>query len=164
MINKNIRSFTVKSNLKSMSDFEVDRLIRNAIRTPDGTVLESIHVHDYRTYTDKNGLTYMVDGGLEYLRRNLHEDAPYEELSVYVDEDHEINREYFQWTSYGEDGKGPSKTQALKDMDTDHIQAILDNGFGRDYSRELFQEELAYRCENELTREEKRRIVLDGKL
>lgn len=164
MINKNIRSFTVKSGLPSMGDFEVERLIRNAIRTPDGTILESMHVHDYRTYTDKNGLTYMVDGGLEYLRRNVHKDAPHEELSVYVDEDHEINREYFQWTSRGSVSKGPAKTQFLKDMDTDHIRAILDNGYGRNYSREMFQEELVYRCENEITREEKRRIVLDGKL
>lgn len=145
MINKSIRKFTIKSNLKSMGDFEVERLIRNSIRTPDGTVLESTHVHDYRTYTDKNGHTYMVDGGLEYLRRNVVAEAPHEELSVYVDEDHEINREYFTWTSYGEDGKGPSKTQVLKDMDTDHIQAILDNGFGRDYSRELFKAELEHR-------------------
>lgn len=146
MINKNIRKFIVKSGIESMDDFEVERLIRNAIRTPDGTVLESLHVHDYRTYTDANGFTYMVDGGLEYTRRNVVGEAPYEELSVWIDEDHEINREYFQWTSYGKEGKGPSKTQFLKDMDTDHIHAILDNGFGRDYSRELFQLELIYRC------------------
>lgn len=148
-MNKNIRKFIVKSGLKSMGDFEVERLLRNAIRTPDGTVLESTHVHDYRTYTDANGQTYMVDGGLEYLRRNICEE-PHEELSVYIDEDHEINREYFTWTSYGVDGKGPSKTQALKDMDTDHIHAILDNGFGRDHSRELFREELVYRVEKKI--------------
>lgn len=146
MINKSIRKFIVKSGLKSMGDFEVERLIRNAIRTPDGTILESTHVHDYRTYEDANGKVYMVDGGLEYLRRNVHVGAyAYEELSVYIDEDHEINREYFQWTSYGKEGKGPAKIQALKDMDTDHIQAILDHGFGRDYSRELFKAELEHR-------------------
>ncbi len=142
-MNKNIRKFTIKSSY--MDDFEVEYLLRNAIRTPDGTVLESTYVHDYRTYTDANGHTYMVDGGLEYTRRNVVAEAPYEELSVYVDEDHEINREYFQWTSYGKDGKGPAKTQFLKDMDADHIQAILDHGFGRVHSRELFREELEYR-------------------
>ncbi len=145
MINKNIRKFVVKSSLKSMDDFEVEQLIRNAIRTPDGTVLESLHVHDFKTYEDANGHTYMVDGGLEYTRRFIVAEAPYEELSVYVDEDHEINREYFQWTSYGKEGKGPAKVQFLKDMDTDHIHAILDHGFGRDYSRELFKAELEHR-------------------
>ena len=59
MINKNIRKFVVKSNLESMDDFEVDRLIRNAIRTPDGHVMESLHVlvvqleHDGLTVREK---------------------------------------------------------------------------------------------------------------
>ena len=40
----------------------MSRLIYNAIRTPDGTVLESRHKHDYQEYQDANGLEYMVDG------------------------------------------------------------------------------------------------------
>jgi len=148
-VNKNIRKYELPrpeylSEDELYEPLIIERLLRNAIRTPDGTILESTHVHDYRTYTDANGQTYMVDGGLEYLRRNICEE-PYEELSVYIDEDHEINREYFQWTSYGKGGDEPAKTQFLKDMDTDHIQAILDNGFGGSYSRELFEEELKYR-------------------
>lgn len=146
-MNKNIRKFTITPGYKGGKPFEVDYLLRNAIRTPDGTVLESLHVHDFRTHEDKNGYTYMVDGGLEYLRRFIVKEAPHEELSVYIDEDHEINREWFMWTSYGAAGKGPSKTQKLKDMDIDHIHAILDNNYGRDYSRELFLEELIYRVE-----------------
>ena len=41
-------------------------LIRNAIQTPDGTILESTHRHDYKEYKDANGLTYMVDGVCEH--------------------------------------------------------------------------------------------------
>jgi len=38
-------------------------LIANALRTPDGTVLESKSRHDYKEYIDANGKTYMIDGG-----------------------------------------------------------------------------------------------------
>jgi hypothetical protein len=44
-------------------------LIINSIITPDGTVLESRHKHDFNSYKDKNGLTFSVDGGNAYLRR-----------------------------------------------------------------------------------------------
>ena len=42
------------------------KLILSRIRTPDGTILTSYHQHDYVTHTDKNGETYMLDGGSEY--------------------------------------------------------------------------------------------------
>ena len=32
------------------------QIIINQIRTPDGTLLKSMHRHDYVEYTDKNGL------------------------------------------------------------------------------------------------------------
>ena len=73
------------------------RIVSNRIRTPDGTILESMHRHDYVTYLDANGKEYMVDGGLDYLRRNVHDDAPYEELSVYDDALHVEIRNVFKW-------------------------------------------------------------------
>ena len=106
----------------------MERLIYNAIRTPDGTVLESLHRHDYREYTDKNGLEYMVDGGIDgYHRRIIQDSAPYEELSVSLEDGHEAVREVAKWGTWGVNGDQPLSYVILKDMSTEHIQACLDN-------------------------------------
>jgi len=102
------------------------RLLANVIRTPDGTILQSFHTHDYKTYTDKNGFEYMVDGGISYLRRNVVEQAPAEDLSVYYGDSHEIVRERMHWGTRGKDGKLPLKWVPLKELKDDHIQAILE--------------------------------------
>ena len=120
------------------------RIVANRIRTPDGTILESMHRHDYVTYTDANGKEYMVDGGLDYLRRNVHEDAPAEELSVYSDAPHSVIREVFKWGTRGIDGKQPLKFVVLKDMTTDHIEAILETQNLPGYMRKIFLDELDF--------------------
>ena len=121
-------------------------LVYNAIRTPDGTVLESRHRHDYVTYQDKNGKEYMVDGGLEYIRRNVHDDAPYEELSVYTTDGHDRVREVVKWGTYGINGDQPLTRILLKDMNTEHIQACLDTIPSMHLAyKESFKEELKLR-------------------
>jgi hypothetical protein len=126
-----------------MSD---EKIVANRIRTPDGTILESMHRHDYVTYTDANGKEYMVDGGLDYLRRIVHDDAPYEEWSVYTDDEHELIREVFKWGTRGKDGKQPLKYVPLKDLTTEHIEAILDTQTHiQEYIRKIFLDELSFR-------------------
>ena len=120
------------------------KIVANRIRTPDGTILESMHRHDYVTYTDANGKEYMVDGGLDYLRRNVHDDAPYEELSVYDDAPYALVREVFKWGTRGKDGKQPLKFVVLKDMTTDHIEAILETQNLPSYMRKIFLDELDF--------------------
>ena len=121
-------------------------LVYNAIRTPDGTVLESRHRHDYVTYQDKNGKEYMVDGGLEYTRRNFHADAPYEDLSVYTTDGHDRVREVVKWGTYGINGDQPLTHILLKDMNTEHIEACLDNVPSMHPAyKESFKEELKLR-------------------
>lgn len=102
------------------------RILLNRIQTPDGTVLTSRHVHDYVTYVDANGEEYMVDGGLDYLRRNLNH-IPAKELSVYDDGTHETRRNTLQWGTYGFTGKDPLRFVSISDMNTDHIKAVLKN-------------------------------------
>ena len=119
-------------------------IVYNAIRTPDGTVIESRHVHDYQTHTDANGKEYMVDGGMEYLRRNAHDD--YTDLSVTLDDGHEAVREALTWGTRGIDNKQPLAYVKLRDMDTDHIEACLATQHQMHKNiRTAMQNELLYR-------------------
>ena len=124
----------------------MEKYLANRIRTPDGTILESMHRHDYVTYIDANGKEYMVDGGLDYLRRNIHDDAPYTELSVLSTDEHSVIREVFKWGTYGIDGKQPLSYVILKDMSWDHIEAVLETQTQlREHIRQVFVNELDYR-------------------
>lgn len=99
------------------------KLIRNAIQTPDGTVLQSRYRHHQVEYTDKNGKWYMVDGGLSYGRRSANGDEKL--LYLYDDEPHEIQRDVIVWGTYGKDGDQPLKYITVAEMETSHIEAVL---------------------------------------
>lgn len=128
-------------------------LIRNAIRTPDGTVLESHHRHDYKTHSDRiTGEEYMVDGGLAYVRCSVN-NVPAEDLSVYWDDivpdcpkSIQIARKVFKWGTRGKNGDQPLVYKPLNTLDTDHIKAILETQHHiADWMRNLFERELEYR-------------------
>jgi len=123
----------------------MSEILVNMIRTPDGTIIQSKHRHDYVTYLDNNGLEYMVDGGQAYLRRNIHDDYPYEEMSLYKEDSIDTLREYFVWGTRGIDGKQPLTWVKLKDMSSAHIEAILDTQPISDSVRGLFYRELDFR-------------------
>jgi hypothetical protein len=100
-------------------------IIRNAMRTPDGTILQSRHRHDYVTHTDANGKFYMLDGGLSYVRRSANGD---EEMMVVTTEDSfEEVRQACDWGTYGINGDQPLSYIKLCDMETAHIEAVLQN-------------------------------------
>lgn len=99
------------------------KLIYNAIRTPDGTILDSKHRHDYRTYLDKNGKTYMVDGGLDYQRRSNNGDEV--DMSLYDDQPHSTQRQVLRWGTYGKNGDQPVNYKTIAEMETDHLEAVL---------------------------------------
>ncbi len=123
------------------------QLIANRIQTPDGTILQSFNRHDYKTHLDANGEIYMVDGGLEYLRRSVNQ-VPATELSVYVGDDHQHIRTAFHWGTYGKGGTQVLKWVALADLDADHIVAILDTQSQiSSWLRDAFNAELQFRVE-----------------
>jgi hypothetical protein len=85
----------------------------------------------------------MVDGGTDYLRRHV---GTYEELSVYDDGSHITRRSAVHWGTRGKDGRQPLVYKLLKDLDSDHIEAILKTQHQiSDFYREVFMEELKYR-------------------
>ena len=100
-------------------------MIRNAMRTPDGTILQSRHRHDYVTHTDANGKTYMLDGGLAYVRCSANGDE--EHLIVTLEDTHEVIREACDWGTYGINGDQPLSYINLCDMSTAHVNAVLQN-------------------------------------
>ena len=117
-------------------------LLRNAIRTPDGTILQSHHSHDCRHHVDKNGHTYMVDGGLAYVRRSINEVFPYKCLNIGLDEDIKEIREGFTWGTYGKKGGESLQYKPLKVLSDAHIQAIIDDGY---WCSPIMKLELQYR-------------------
>ena len=98
-------------------------LIANALRTPDGTVLESKSRHDYKEYVDANGKTYVIDGGLDYHRRSTNGDE--ENMCMYDDEPHETQVQVLTWGTYGINGDQPLQYKTIAEMDTSHIEAVL---------------------------------------
>lgn len=121
-------------------------IILNRIETPDGTILTSYSVHDYKTYIDKNGCEYMVDGGCSYLRRNVNDDFPEKELSVYSDAPFDIIRKSMHWGTFGKDGNQPLKYVLLCDLSDSHIKEILNTQKRLPkWKLEIFEKELEYR-------------------
>lgn len=99
-------------------------LIYNAIRTPDGTVLVSYHRHDYKSYRDKNGEEYVIDGGLDYIRTSVNKE-PAESLAVYDDAPFEEVREVIHRGGRGKNGDEPLKYVKLSEVDDEWLDAII---------------------------------------
>lgn len=122
----------------------MSKLLCNAIRTPDGTILESTHRHDYKTYTDANGKEYMIDGGLDYVRCSVHEDQEW--AGVYDDDDFAEIRLRFKWGTRGKNGDQPLKWKPLYMLENDHIRAIVETQTHLpEHIRKQFNEELKWR-------------------
>lgn len=128
------------------------RLIRQAIRTPDGTILESRNRHDFVNHVDKvTGETYMIDGGIDYCRRSVNK-VPAEDLSVYLEDGIEDVRETVTWGTYGRNGDQPRRLVKLKDMSDEHIEACLETQLRmHPHYQEAFNMELQYRRDHDIT-------------
>ena len=125
------------------------KLIKNSIRTPDGTVLESRHRHDFVSHKDTiTGELYFTDGGSSYLRRSVNKE-PYEDLSLYSDDPFEIIRENITWGSRGKNGDEELHYKSVSNMSSNHIKSILSQIKLAEYMKELFEKEISFRGECE---------------
>jgi len=130
-----------------------NKIICNKIRTPDGTILTSYSVHDYKEHKDKvSKEVYMVDGGNDYLRRNICK-VPYEELTVYETDPFEIIRENCHRGTW--DKEGNRIWVPLYKMSDDHLKNCIifnvNKGFALDcFANQMYQKELDYRKENNI--------------
>jgi hypothetical protein len=125
------------------------KLLVNAWQTPDGTVLESRHRHDFKMHSEcvaENSRVYFVDGGLDYIRCS----AGMLFVGCYSDDPHEVIRDTFSWGSYGKDGQQEKHYILLKFMTDDHIRAILDTQkhIKGTVVEKVFKAELKYRSKN----------------
>jgi hypothetical protein len=112
------------------------KLLANVFQTPDGTVLQSFYRHNYVSYVDRNGQEYVVDGGIDYIKRMG--DGQGTDLSVYSDDPFEKIREWFG--VYAVEKNTKAKWYHLKDVSNSTIENFITIGLNRKRGRanELF--------------------------
>lgn len=116
------------------------------IRFSDGSFIASIKNHDFRMSEDGK---YFIDasfdesGDISYVRVGGNKD--YEKIEAYSI--HNYIRENTSWgRNFNEKGERiPTKYILLKDLGTEHIQAILDGEFGSKRIRHYLENELKWR-------------------
>ncbi len=113
-------------------------------------VVESKHRHDYVMCSCRS---IGVDGGTDYIRR-IGDPSDYVDMCVYANT-HEGYRENLRWgKNYDKDMNMLPETEwmLIKDMTTDHIEAILEGGYanGNDFYVEIFNNELKFRKNEKL--------------
>ena len=101
------------------------KVYASRIRTPDGTILQSFHRHDYKEHDDVvSGETYVIDGGIDYFRGSINK-VPAEDLTVYVDDPFEVKREVPVWGTYGKNGDKELRWVSVSEMEDAHIEALV---------------------------------------
>ena len=120
-------------------------ILLNRWQSNDGTMLISRSQHDFVSHHDiVDNAEVFIDGGIgPYIRvsGNLTNCCLYD-----TDEDHAEVRELYQWTSFGPTGFDPPKKSAIKDLATDHIEAILKTQVQlQEHVLNMFRRELTYR-------------------
>jgi hypothetical protein len=122
----------------------IKTIVRNAIQTPDLTILRSRSIYDYQSHLDTvSGETYFVDGGNDYVERSVNV-VPFVDLTVTSEDSFEVQREAFEWGSYG------VEYIKLMDLSSLHLYAILktETKLKGTYTEYLLKEEVAHRLLN----------------
>jgi len=130
-------------------------LLRNSVHCNHcNTTLVSRHRHDFVGCKCKESNEQVfIHGGLDYGRLLSGPESDFVNLSIWDEGDHNQRRELLEWgINYDKEMKKLEKTQfkKIKDLNTDHIQAILNGEYAGDFYKEVFKDELKYRIENKI--------------
>ncbi len=129
------------------------QIILNRVQCREcGEVLTSYHRHDYKTCGCTNET--MVDGGNEYQRYGgVDLDLVDTSSTIYLSDDHEMNRSAAHWGNRGKDGKSPLSYKSVADMSNQHIYNILKDMSGKiaPWIENIMLEEEKYRITNNIT-------------
>jgi hypothetical protein len=124
------------------------QILYSGLRTPDGTVISSTHTHDYVTHLDKNGKTYMLDGGLDYVRCSANGDEVF--LTVYDDDPIILKRKFVKrWNIF------TGNHVILEDMSNEWLENTIEfllelGGASMQGYLLTYIQEKQYRIENEI--------------
>jgi hypothetical protein len=129
------------------------QIILNRIQCKNcGDVLTSYNRHDYKTCGCENET--MVDGGTDYQRYGGKDLSLVDTRStVYLSDNHELNRIAAHWGNRGKDGRSPLSYKSIADMSNTHIINILLDMGGKiiPWMEDIMTEELLYRKTNNIT-------------
>lgn len=129
------------------------KLVVSRMKTPDGTILVSRHVHDFVSHKDKKtGEVYILDGGRDYRRESVNS-IPGEDVSIYSDAPFEEIRENLCRGTFDKNGNRIWKP--ICELTDSHLQNILEYNIDRglddsDFSSYI-REEIQYRYVHGIT-------------
>jgi hypothetical protein len=129
------------------------QIILNRVQCREcGEVLTSYNRHDYKTCGCTNET--MVDGGTYYQRYGgLNLDLVDTSSTIYLSDDHAMNRSAAHWGNRGKDGRSPLSYKSIADMSNTHIDNIIKDMGGKiiPWMEEIMVTEQLYRFTNKIT-------------
>jgi hypothetical protein len=129
------------------------QIILNRVQCREcGEVLTSYNRHDYKTCGCTNET--MVDGGTDYQRYGgLNLDLVDTSSTIYLSDDHEMNRSAAHWGNRGKDGRSPLSYKSIADMSNKHIINIILDMEGKiiPWMEEIMKKEIEHRITNNIT-------------
>lgn len=129
------------------------QIILNRVKCREcGEVLTSYNRHDYKTCGCTNET--MVDGGTDYQRYGgLNLDLVDTSLTVYLSDDHMINRTAAHWGNRGKDGRSPLSYKSVSQMSDNHLTNIIRDMSGKiaPWMEDIILREISDRITKDIT-------------
>lgn len=131
---------------------ETEQIILNRVQCKAcNEILTSYYGHDYKTCSCPNET--MIDGGTNYQRYGgVNLTLVDTSLTVYLSEDHLVNRDAAHWGNRGKDGRSPISYKSVAEMSNDHIANIIKDMSGKmaPWMENILMDEFQYRITNNI--------------